>query len=194
MASHLSRFAFSLFTIFALGCGGSFQGQSTSDDAATIYRTVVRLNADGSSTVSTKEITRAQQQAEVAARLAALKPRQSSGIGVREDAISVDSDCVASSMWMFDNYNYAGGEICFYGQGTATLSDYWRFVLDGGEVVIGNWQAATKSYFAGTEQGAFHGPPFDELFAYCSEAFGPWGYAQAAGQCAQVSYELMLID
>jgi hypothetical protein len=61
-------------------------------------------------------------------------------------------------------------------------------------VVLGNWQAATKSYFAGTEQGAFHGRPFDALFACCSEAFGPWGYAQVAGQCAQVSYELMLLD
>ncbi len=195
MTSNISRLAYSLLTIAALGCGGGLPLQSTSDDTAPVHRTVVHLNADGSSTASVETITRAEQQAEIEARRAAHERRQDSGIATRQDAISVDGGCAYSSMWMFDQINYHGSEICFYGEGIATLANYERAYFDGIELVLGgNWQAATRSYYAGNEQGAFHGPPSDPWFAYCSEAFGPWGHLQVAAQCAQVSYELMLLD
>lgn len=141
------------------------------DDLPTVSRTVVRLAPDGTQTVDEDFITPAEQRDEIAARDAQL----AQGRGA-ESAIAVDDGCGGSSLWIYDNVNQTGNEVCFYGAGTAYLSYYRRSVCAGSTCYFGNWMNAVRSYYAGSSGGRF-----GEVLTGITmvEPFTPWKRANA---------------
>jgi hypothetical protein len=88
-------------------------------------RTIVTLQPNGPPIVRTDIITRDQFIADIAAR---------NGIGVSQQAISTDPNCVGSSMWLFDSTGNTPGpypdnhEICFYKNGVDGCVDLSTFI------------------------------------------------------------------
>jgi|GEM_PF-5328942 len=183
-----------------IGCGGA---GSLPEDDSPVYRTVVHLNGEDEPTVMVQEITRAEQRRQVEARLANLhrKDKSPEGIASTKQAISEDYDCNSSSMWMFDEENLQGNEICFYGPGTASLWNYHRgryfcpiepFSPDC--EWLNSWATATRSYWSGIESGSFFGRagPTSDIFG--TENFAPIQRVNSAGVWARMSYTLTLTD
>ena len=87
-------------------CGGVEPGSGNpgdpgQDKEGTVSRTIVWLQSDGTAEVKTVEISRAQQQAEVAQRQAMVQQKDSgSAIGTATQAAAVDPNCAASSLWL----------------------------------------------------------------------------------------------
>ena len=140
-------------------CGSSDQPPQPSEGAgpapvvtpqakATIGRTIVHLNKDGTHTQVDDQITPQEQAAERAAREQYL-----SGNGYRPD-ITQDSSCAGSDMWMSNvQCNSSGYEICFYGEGTANLADYSYCTFDC--IYHYEWAGNVASYWPGDEYGYF---------------------------------------
>lgn len=156
-----SLISFALASTLALGCSAAGpDGTPISGEGdATITRTIVRLNADGTETVHQVQITEAQQRADVAAREAATTPGATTPhagekVGTTSEAITTDDGCGGASMWLFDGTNLTGNEICFIGAGTANLKSYIRQVFYAPRLPT-HWNLAVRSYYAGNEAGDF---------------------------------------
>ena len=157
----------------ALGCSGA---QAPAETEGGIHRTVVHIDEDGVANVTVQKITRAEQEAEIAAREAmtqsspghreVMSPGQaaSSGdVGLHRSAINVDTGCAGSSLWMFDDYALTGNELCLYWHGVGNryenLADFGRWVPMGRYYYLGNWDHAVRSFWAGDEYGMFRYEP-----------------------------------
>lgn len=123
-----------------------------------VQRTVVHLNPDGTQSIKSFVIPQSQSQAERAERVEMLK-----NPGMRE-LITDDSSCADSDIWAFTGTGCDSSteyEICFYGEGTATMSDYTyctaplHYVCEGSYLVP--WTDEVRSYWPGTEDGYWYG-------------------------------------
>ena len=171
-------------------CGGveprlDNPGDPGQDKEGIVHRTIVWLKSDGSSEVKTVHITRAQQQAEVAQREEMAQRRESgSAIGTATQAVGVDPNCAASSLWLFDDYNQTGwNELCLFKQPTspvAYLRDYtvtycWPTPAGYGLFTISchsfTWEGRVRSFYAGVDGGAFFYAPDGHAFA---QSFQAW--------------------
>jgi hypothetical protein len=169
------------FLIAVSGCAPDDAPAIESENAPeTILRTIVRLNSDGTQTVTRVSITVEQQRADVARRgrieervsrgtplaeAIALETShaagrvETAGEGTVAQGIWQDTDCVSASMWMFSGPTFTGYEICFSGPGAVTLSDYlmypwtcrFRSCNDGPRY----WGGGVHSYYSGTLGGYF---------------------------------------
>jgi hypothetical protein len=176
------------------GCAASSEpgqrgAESAPDDGAEamVERTIVVMNADGTDTVKTEQITAEQLRRDIAAREArASAPMEGRGgehIGAASEAISVDSGCGDSSLWIFDNTGNAPGpfpfnhELCFYNDGAGGCEDLRKYVRFCGFPAgrcdhwatyppSSNW---VGSYWAGTDEGFFTGI---DGFYYGTQSFG----------------------
>jgi hypothetical protein len=155
-----------------VGAALSACSQPPHGEPGMIERTVVVLHADGSQNVTTESITVEEQRAEVEAR-AQLMSATASGLGSREQAITNDPSCAASSLWIFDNRNNTGGswpddhEICFYAGGVTVavdLTQYTRYCqplfptgwsCNQWGVYPGQGSGPILSYWAGSDSGKF---------------------------------------
>ena len=183
-------------------CGGVETGLDNPADPAQdkegiVHRTVVWLRSDGTSEVKTVDITSAQQQAEVAQREEMAQQRDSgSAIGTATQAVGVDPNCAASSLWLFDGYNQTGqNELCLYWTSTgsdAWLSDYtvtycWPVPAGHGLYTIScqsfTWVGRVRSFWAGVDGGAFF-----RHVAWDFENFQPWQRTDYAGPIVQDAF------
>lgn len=158
-------------------------------------RTIVQLEADGTTTVRTELITASEQRRQVAAREAALAPSRGEDpsfdderLGTTILAISVDSSCNGASMWMFDQPNLTGNEICFTGQGYTDLHNYTRLVCANpwGPCWILTWAGATASYWAGVDAGIFR------YQGQTAEIFNPYDRVDNASSSVRTADGLQL--
>lgn len=143
--------------------------ESTGANTGMVQRTVVHRRADGSETVNTYEITREQASLDLAAFRARQDPSipkatSTDGIGKTSSAVVQDSSCAGADMWLYDQTNFAGNEICFYSNtggtpDTAYLSDYCRVWLGTGLLrhCVATWQGSVQSWYSGADPGAFIG-------------------------------------
>jgi hypothetical protein len=155
--------------VAAAGCSGA--GPASTEEAV-FTRTIVHLQPDGTSAVTTEPITTSQQMRD--------------GIGRSTQAIAEDSSCGGGDIWIFDQTYFAGNEICFFGGGYADLAQYARTCPVGQPCT--HWNGATRSYWSGSESGDFEvvsRPP-------CAETFTTYEQKWVAGSCAQSSYYLYL--
>src|SRR5579883_2627761 len=161
-----------------LACSGSEDpgGSSAANEppAGLIHRTVVHFNPDGTEKVESFDVTPAQSQQEwnerqqyLATNGAVTPP--SSGIhsdgketvGTSQAAISVDSSCLRSSLWVFSNTSCTasgGFEICFYGSGTANLSNYTQYCYYPPPLyqqVCVSWDCQVGSFSPGTNTSGY---------------------------------------
>jgi hypothetical protein len=157
----------------------------SADDQPTISRTVVVLSPDGTPTISTDFITPAAQRAESAARAAA----QARPPGAQPRDIAVDGSCGASSLYIYDQPNRTGNEICFVGGGETFLSQYPRTFCTPTACYTSTWQGAVRSYWAGVQSGYFLENLVDTRF---KEDFGPYVQVNLAGNFAQHALLLRL--
>jgi hypothetical protein len=171
-------------------CGGVEPGLGNPGDPAqdkegTVHRTIVWLQSDGTAEVKTVEISRAQQQAEVAQRQEMAQQQDSgSAIGTARQAVAEDPNCLGSSLWVFDDYNQTGqNELCLYWTSAgslAWLSDYRVRYCDAYSCYFFTWEGRVRSYWAGVDGGAFF-----RHVAWDSENFQPWQRTDYAGPIVQ---------
>ncbi|HEY3817109.1 MAG TPA: hypothetical protein VGL81_08060 [Polyangiaceae bacterium] len=133
-------------------------GGSSSEQMFT--QTVVRFEADGTQNVTTNLVTAAQQRANHAMRVASTGATQSGRFA--PDSLTHDTDCVLSSMELFDATDYEGNEICFYNSSStviqnADLATYYRSTCKRGVFYVpcDPWYesdtAVIQSYYVGNE-------------------------------------------
>ncbi len=154
---------------------------------AVVTRTIVHLRGSDEPDVKTDQITRKEQLGEIADHENRRRPQQA---GLLNQGISTDSSCGDSDMWMFDQTNFTGNEICFYNAGTATLANYVRYeVLRLYPLlpIYYYWETATRSYEAGSESGYFSG-----ACEFCEAPFNAWDAPGSVDSNTQNSYYLTL--
>lgn len=194
----LSRFSLAVvlassMSLFA--CGGvqdepSAQTASAGDDLIT--QTVVHTNPDGTQSVTTYRLTRAQQAAEVAARMAR-DTAAASGDGrfaTQKDALDT-SACSGSAIWVFDNTNQTGNEICFDGLGAVTLANYCRITYCNAFYCscLSNWAGAVRSFWAGQWKGYWYNPS-----NFCTYYYAKYERDDTVDACTQSAPELHQYD
>lgn len=192
----MKKLAGFLSVMVAAGCGAPAAGPGGPGEeaAAVIQRTIVRLGADGTDTVTTATITPAQQEAELQARAGRAARKAQGDVDERAQAITADSGCAGSDLFLFAQADLAGPEICFIGWGVADLGRYCRAYRQTGInpptfTCVATWAGSVRSYWPGADEGSFQyigQPP-------CREDFrAGQGAATAAGACAQQATTLRL--
>ena len=107
-------------------------------------------------------ITREEQRAIVAARLAGSEPNVK-----RSALITYDRNCSNNSaLWLFDQANYAGNQLCFSVSGTVDLATIKRG-CSGSHVPT--WSNSIASYLTHAEFGTF-------INNYIADLGGPVSY------------------
>ncbi len=172
------RFRTLTLLLAAVALAGCATDDPDADQAATVSHTIVQLHADGTSTVTQRTITPAQQRAaftadgnDAAARTAVL--------------------CSNDSLWLFDGPDQAGNDICFVApHGTViNLREYKGYkCTPSGQCFLINWNGRVRSYYSGMFSGYWL---VDSLFGPLrSEHFGAgeWHGTVSAGvqQASQI--------
>jgi hypothetical protein len=167
--SHSGRTAAALVAavagVCAIGCAGGDVASGAPGAPDIIYRTIVQLAPDGSSTQTMEAITVAEQQAEIAARAALVETSRSGGGGKAHSqalpTLGVDTGCAAADLWLFDQSNLAGNELCLFKAASDDMA--WldlgtrcrtlRFCLGPGDGT-GTWANEVRSLWAGADPGS----------------------------------------
>ncbi|QSQ19160.1 hypothetical protein JY651_27855 [Pyxidicoccus parkwayensis] len=147
-----------------VGCGGPLEEEAAppevpegQEQEELFTQTIVRQLADGTMTQETTFITRKEQLAQLAEREALLK---SLGKGVTQqdlDDLVTDGSCAGSSLWLFDQTNLAGRQLCLYkqagaSQGWLSLTSIIRYFDGVGSIYT--WSGAVRSLWAGQHPGS----------------------------------------
>jgi hypothetical protein len=140
----------------------------------TITVTAIKLNPDGSRTVTETELTLEEQQelnAERATFVAAGGAPTKLGVYLQV------TGCYGDALWLYDGPSFTGNMFCLDGAGAAPLSDFERVTCSGPPwdpyrtcvwVGMQPWQA--RSLWAGRRQGwIFQQWSFSQWFT-----FSPW--------------------
>lgn len=129
---------------------------STPDSSDTVYRAVVQIASDGSVTQNIQIITVAEQRAEQAARASYIAAMQSGNVEHNGSlrTLKIDSGCASADLWLFDQVNLTGNELCLF-----------RVEPDFDEINLGTvcrtpvrncptWANAVRSLWAGSDSGS----------------------------------------
>ena len=156
-ARHLSLLGVFSVGWALLGCGApdDTPGAAASEKEQLIHRTVVRVDDDGTITSRDFEITMTEHQRDIELRTLLAR-------GEYTPAVTRDSSCVGSSMWLFDQPNLAGREICFFQSprarafAFANLGGFTRYViLDLNGSQLFTWAKAVRSFWGGIDSAGF---------------------------------------
>lgn len=139
--------------ISTIGCVASSDDEAILQPADTVQRTIIDIKADGTHVQTFETITIAQQQAEIDTRLALMEGSRSTP-GVHSNIIALDASCAAADLWLFDQANLGGHQLCMF------LRDESFAFLDLGSVLrlsptgsIVTWSGAVRSLWAGVTPG-----------------------------------------
>src|SRR5215470_10274751 len=136
-------------TIFALaGIAGCLDaGVGAGDPDETFMLTSVWIAPDGTTRVVQRPITAAEQAAQQEAR-------ERAEAGLPAPLVSRDSACEPSSLWLYDQPNRRGNQICLVGSGDVSLATFkGRFCT---ATTCYNWVLTSPgSFWAGKEPGHF---------------------------------------
>ena len=183
----LSLAAASLITSCSSPDAPQSNAPQADDDLVTV--TTVRLRADGSSEQTVKQMTHAQEHAELLALRATPAPVSTgTGIGTASQAISSDT-CGAADLWLYDRFDGTGNRICFIGVGVADLSEYLRKACSPRQCInYGTWDMSVRSYRSGEAGGWFTardrdgGSATDDSSSSEIEVFGYFSPVQNVGR------------
>jgi hypothetical protein len=164
------------------GCvGGAEPPSAAEDEQALVTQTIVTRGADGELHVTVKQVTRAQQRAEIEAREALVDghhaaPAEDHGEHVGEAAqaqIYQDSCNDGAAIWLFSGAGLTGNELCLNGNA-------------GDEANLGawGWNDMVRSYWAGDKPGYFWNGTNKESFAIYQQVQNAGPVAQYAGLIA----------
>ena len=160
---HLTISLVFLIASAALGANGCVE---TADDAAasgdpvaasenTVYRTIVQFAPDGSIQPIYETVTVAQQQAEQAARAAYLEASSKGQIQPQAlPSLHVDGGCAGASLWLFDQANLGGNELCLFKAATDDMAWLDLGTLCRGPFCFTTWANAVRSLWAGSNPGS----------------------------------------
>lgn len=112
------------------------------------------------------------------------------GLGTSASAIATDSACAGSSIWLYDQLNRVGNQLCLVGSGTLDLSTIcaqYSNIYDPFGRVIGSYcskywftpstsSSAIRSYWPGAARGSILEEPAGACAQTCT-AWDDWGMA-----------------
>ncbi|RJS27407.1 hypothetical protein DRW03_03315 [Corallococcus sp. H22C18031201] len=144
------------------GCGGPPEegppAEAPAPQEERISQTILRQLPGGELTQETTYITRAEQLAQIAAREEYVRQIQSGAPRQLMAGLTIDSGCAGSSLWLFDQPNRTGRQLCLYKN---PAEDY--AFIDLGRVIryyspqpfpiLLFWTAAVRSLWAGEDAG-----------------------------------------
>lgn len=162
---HLALSLFFLVASAALaasGCAGTADADdvAVSDDPAAasdgmVHRTIVQFAPDGTLQPIYETVTVAQQQAEQAARAAFLEASRNGLIQSQAlPSLHVDGGCAGASLWLFDQANLAGNELCLFKAATDDMAWLDLGTLCRGSFCLATWANAVRSLWAGSDPGS----------------------------------------
>jgi hypothetical protein len=125
--------------------------QESADESAKVSQTIIYTLRDGTRTQTTKQVTVAVQQAELAERT-----RLVAQGGVGFWALHTDQSCRGADIWLFDGPNRTGNELCLYRDAYPYFSSADVFDLNTvrrGQLGSANWANAVQSFWAGENPG-----------------------------------------
>ncbi|WP_338865442.1 hypothetical protein [Myxococcus stipitatus] len=143
-----------------MGCGGALD-EAPGDDRSTvgeelIEQTVVWVNDQGVTEHSTRFVTRAEQQAQFAAREAQRRAPPGSRSALAYPAPVIDCNN-QNALWLFDRADYLGRQLCLYRNPSDTLAalDLGKTVryLDPTTPFPKYWAGAVRSLSSGSDRG-----------------------------------------
>jgi hypothetical protein len=148
--------------IVGAGVSGCIASPEDADPAAgaadTVYRTIVRFAPDGSFAPTYEAVTPAQQQAEMAARAAFVEASRTSGRAHPQvlPTLIVDSGCAGASLWLFDQTNRGGNQLCLFKAAADDMAwlDLGTLCRNPSGRCIGTWANAVRSLWAGADPGS----------------------------------------
>jgi hypothetical protein len=128
-----------------------------------VHRTIIRIHPDGSSDQTFEAIPVEEQQAELAVRAGLVERlRSDAGGGALHpqalETLGVDTGCAGADLWLFDQSNLAGNELCLFKAASDDMA--W---LDLGTICRVNlcnglrrvtWAYAVRSLWAGVDPGS----------------------------------------
>jgi hypothetical protein len=140
-----------LVVMIGLAAAGCL-ADAADDPQASVQRSIVNVNADGSYEQTFETVTPAQLQAEIDAR-AALTEASGPGVAPQRPIVAVDSACAGADLWLFDQTAIHGNELCLF------LRDESFAFLDLGLLCrnpgcsLGTWSGAVRSLWSGVTPG-----------------------------------------
>jgi hypothetical protein len=140
------------------GCVAGADSDVMSEDP-TYTETAVRLNADGTQTVTTRTITLSEELRENTARDRLANQAGVPAVGTErigtasEEVITQNTSCPGSSFWLYDQVNRVGNKICYSGTGNIDLSN--QYYCPAGSIYCSLWNDIKKSYYSGVDSGFF---------------------------------------
>jgi hypothetical protein len=140
----------------ASGCLGAADDAAASGDPAAdgkVYRTIVQFAPDGSMQPIYEVVSVAQQQAEQAARAAFLEASRK-GQSQALPTLHVDGGCAGASLWLFDQANLGGNELCLFKAATDDMAWLDLGTLCRGPFCFTTWANAVRSLWAGSDPGS----------------------------------------
>lgn len=166
-----------------VGCGGA-SDEAPGDDRSTvdeelIEQTVVWVNDQGVTEHSTRFVTRAEQQAQFAAREAQRNAPPDSRRALAYPAPVIDCNN-QNALWLFDRADYLGRQLCLYRNPSDTLAalDLGKTIryFDPGTTFPRYWAGAVRSLSSGSDRGQLaqcdlvrnfcSNSPFDPFIAF----------------------------
>jgi hypothetical protein len=118
-------------------------------DEPVFTRTLVKVDEQGKVTYEQRQITLSEQQ-----RDKQLRELAAQGLAA---SIVVDNSCAPASMWMFDQPNLTGNELClFMFPKSKNWDNHGLHIYPRGPFgSLGNWTRAVRSLWAGAEAWQF---------------------------------------
>jgi hypothetical protein len=148
-----AKYALTTCLLALIGAGGCLtdSDDATSESPDVIQRTIVSANADGTYEQIFEQITSAQLETEIKARMALIESTRADPKRV-QNIIAFDSACIAADLWLFDATNLGGNQLCVF------LRDESSAFLDLGLVCRNptctlRWSNAVRSLWAGVSPG-----------------------------------------
>jgi len=158
--SHLGMSCLVIVATAGLGAAGCVSapddpGASSASADGVVYRTIVQFSPDGSIAPIYETVTVAQQQAEQAARAAAIEASRTGAVHPQAlPTLKVDGGCAGASLWLFDQANLAGNELCLFKAATDDAAWLDLGTVCRGFLCLGTWSNAVHSLWAGSDPGS----------------------------------------
>jgi hypothetical protein len=127
--------------------------------------------------MGTEYLTRQEVRAKNEARLAARRT-VANGIGGSDEAISHDTSCAGTDIFLYDQTGEAGDIICFNGSGQAQLDNYC--IRRTGGICLQTWSASVRSFWPGNDGGALVGVDGSQGFSANTGPFNTNTYGTSA--------------
>lgn len=161
-------------------------------DEPVFTETHVHQNPDGTTVVHTREITLSEELQENQER--ELRAHgEYPGLGTDSQAISRDTTCGTSSLWINDQANQIGNRICFSGAGDADLDSYCRTSTSPPFPICTDfWGSNVRSYWSGTDWGYFSGHYTCGTAGGACPVFSANQRVDNASTCEQVALKIRL--